>query len=130
MSNCQYTGVQLDNPRAKNSPAVTKLLAEANKSGVYSDVSNAMLSAKADGKTGDDVLDAGRQALIASKEKLARIAAESRARRDEKRRAESARIADLRANGPRRRDDDGFQSDPEPMPPARGDIYSDIEEGD
>jgi hypothetical protein len=60
---CQYSGLPLDNPRAKNHPLVTRLLNRADQEGVYGAVRDAMWSAVAAGRVGQAVIDAGEAAL-------------------------------------------------------------------
>ena len=106
MGNCQYTGIELENKRAKNHPEVTALLADANKKGVYGDVVSAMSRAKRDGITGLAVIEIGRYALKSGLQAATEFSDKLRADRKERQNVESARIAEYRANGPTHKDEE------------------------
>lgn len=105
---CQYTGTEFEaaSARAKNSPAVAALLADANKRGVYGPVVEALVSAKTDGLTGDAVLSVGQAALKGGLEAASAARAQARAEYAERMAEHTASVRDLQANGPRRQGTD------------------------
>jgi hypothetical protein len=111
---CQYTGTEFEaaSSRAKNSPAVAALLADANKRGVYSAVVDALVSAKNDGLTGDAVLSVGQAALKGGLEAASAARAKARAEYAERMAEYTARVRDLQVNGPRRQGTDEWSEGP------------------
>ena len=74
---CQHCGTELSNKRAKNCPACSEILADANKRGVYGAVMSAIAEAKSESVTGMDMHEVMRAAMVtgqsARNEVLARI---------------------------------------------------------
>lgn len=97
--NCQYTGIELENKRAKNHPTVTELLNDANRRNVYGPVVEAMKAAKADGITGMEIVEIGRAAMTGGLEAAAQRRAEWRQREEERLQYDSERINFYRQHG-------------------------------
>lgn len=82
--NCQHCQAELTNPRAKNCKTCSDLLNQANRAGSYGFVMEAVVQAKADGLTGNDVHEAMRSAMALGSAKRAEWQAEYRARKEQR----------------------------------------------
>lgn len=122
MSNCQHCNAELTSPRAKNCPACSQILSDANRARSYAQVVAAAQSARAAGASGADVHAAMHAAMIGARQEHNTFADAQRARDDERKRQRSA-DADYFARNGRWPWQDATPIDPEriePDPPARG----------
>lgn len=136
MATCQYTGLELENKRAKNHPEITKLLEKANKSGAYSAVVTALIDAKNAGVTGLDVVEIGKRALQSGTQAAAafrtQIRNEQKAKAQERHEQHDARIKFWQEHGyfptSNENDEDARTDIEEQNPPQIGTWFSDQDE--
>jgi hypothetical protein len=122
MGNCQHCNAELSNPRAKNCPTCSEILADANRAHTYAQVVAAAQAAREAGATGTDVHDAMRAAMTGARKEHNAFADAQRARDEERKRQHSANASYFAEHG-RWPWQDAGQIDPErlePDQPVRG----------
>ncbi len=97
--NCQYCGAELQSKRAKNCPACSELLSDANRARSYAHVIAAAIDAREAGATGEAVRDAMRAAMSGARNEQRAFADAQRARDDERKRQHSADAAYFAQHG-------------------------------
>jgi len=99
MKTCQHCQTELTNPRAKNCKTCSDILTDANRSGTYSFVMEAITTAKADGLTGSAMHETMLSAMKAGANKRTEWANEYRERQAERKAEESRRIQFYQEHG-------------------------------